>query len=239
MTTGFRLHPQMISHHDRTTSGQGRREIKGSNGGQGRGIRISGRSSAFPKSSAAVQSQPARKVRMNHILPFNLASFSASFRATILSGLRRIGRSDGQSDEPAWVGKIVQGMGVLITNGARENSSMTDIWLHHAFSIMTVGRNLLYVRMIFLNESLPEEARTMVSGLFRILLKRDVPSAALLATADQVLSGLREMERRAQSAPDRLQLTALIGCLMIVTTELRQQNVFFGPTRMMPFGMAG
>lgn len=174
-----------------------------------------------------------------YILPFNLASFSASFRATILSGLRRIGRSDGQSDEPAWVGKIVQGMGVLITNGARENSSMTDTWLHHAFSIMTVGRNLLYVRMIFLNESLPEEARTMVSGLFRILLKRDVPSAALLATADHVLSGLREMERRAQSSPDRLQLTALIGCLMIVTTELRQQNVFFGPTRTMPFGMAG
>ncbi len=173
-----------------------------------------------------------------YILPFNLASFSNSFRITILSSLRRLGRLDGKSDEPAWVGLIVQGMSVLISDDGNEGSPITDLWLHNAFSIMTIGRNLLYMKMIFTNEPLPDEARVLLSGFFRSLHKSEDLSGVLLTTASQVLERLCEMEQRAQDGADRLQLTALIGCLMIVTTEFGQENIFFKPVRKMTLSMA-
>ncbi|NPC88199.1 FUSC family protein [Gluconacetobacter entanii] len=164
-----------------------------------------------------------------YVLPFNLRRFCALFRARTLGNLHRIGRTPARMEEDVWIGGIIQGMENLIAHMGHRGDRLTDAWLHGAFSVMTIGRNLLYLRDFRGDPRIPDNARADLSALFDALSHAATGPATLARQVRATFERLHGMERTSGDTGTRIALSAALGGLIIVATELGRGNVFFSP----------
>ncbi|NHO53464.1 FUSC family protein [Acetobacter estunensis] len=158
-----------------------------------------------------------------HVLPFSLSSFLSAFVHSSKRMLNRISRSDMRVEEPVWVGLLVENMEILIANGGRIAGQLMNDLLRGAFSLMTLGRNLMQARRMTADPDLPADARATMETMFATLARHPAAMDDMRATVTHALSRLMTLEREEPDAA-RAKITMIIGCLMIVATELGHSN---------------
>ncbi|NHO33763.1 FUSC family protein [Acetobacter fallax] len=161
-----------------------------------------------------------------YLFPFSFVRFHRNFRAIIENGLRNIvGRNSRMTDQ-LWLGEIIEEMERLIAHDAGRDPSQTDAWLSSAFSVMTVGRNLLYVKFLLTKRALPPSVETELTRLFEILESTAVTSHEKLEAITGAESALYQTEARSEEIGQRIQISDVIGCLSIAVKELGKKHQF-------------
>ncbi|WP_155723668.1 FUSC family protein [Gluconobacter oxydans] len=159
-----------------------------------------------------------------YVFPFQLTRFYRNFRLDLLSDLRLIGRNRRSMTEAVWVGRIVLGMEQLIAHTKATSSGSNDRWLHAAFSMMTVGRNLLQIQAYRGQNSLPENARAILSRLCQSFASPFTGPEALELQSRDALESFSTMETVETNSNLRLLLSSITGCLIIISSELGRRN---------------
>lgn len=159
-----------------------------------------------------------------YVFPFQLTRFYRNFRLDLLSDLRLIGRNRRSMTEAVWVGRIVLGMEQLIAHTKAISSGSNDRWLHAAFSMMTVGRNLLQIQAYRGQNSLPENARAILSRLCQSFASPFTGPEALELQSRDALESFSTMETVETNSNLRLLLSSITGCLIIISSELGRRN---------------
>ncbi len=159
-----------------------------------------------------------------YVFPFQLTRFYRNFRLDLLSDLRLIGKNRRSMTEAVWVGRIVLGMEQLIAHTKAVQARSNDRWLHAAFSMMTVGRNLLQLQAYRAQIGLPENARTILARLCESFASASAGPETLELQSREALESLAVMENAETSRNTRLLLSSVTGCLIIISTELGHRN---------------
>ncbi|MFT8809368.1 FUSC family protein [Gluconobacter sp.] len=159
-----------------------------------------------------------------YVFPFQLTRFYRNFRLDLLSDLRLIGKNRPSMTEAVWVGRIVLGMEQLIAHTKAVQGRSNDRWLHAAFSMMTVGRNLLQLQAYRTQNGLPEKARTILSRLCESFASPSAVPETLELQSRDALKSLAVMENAETNRNIRLLLCGVTGCLIIISSELGHRN---------------
>nr|WP_260175943.1 FUSC family protein [Acetobacter oeni] len=159
-----------------------------------------------------------------YLFPFSFVRFHRNFRAIIEKGLRSIVRRHSRMTDQIWLGEIIEEMERLIAHDAGRDPSRTDAWLSNAFSLMTVGRNLLYVKFLLTQKVLPPSVGKELTRLFEILESAATTSHEKLRAMTDAENALWQTEARSEEAGQRIQISDIIGCLSIAVRELGKSN---------------
>ncbi len=157
-----------------------------------------------------------------YLFPFSFSRFHRNFRAIIDSGLRNIVRRNSRMTDQIWLGEIISEMERLIAHDAGRNPARTDAWLSDAFSVMTVGRNLLYVKFLLTGKALSPAVERELTRLFEILENPAATSHEKRAAIADAKNTLCQTEARTEEPGQRIQISDVIGCLSIAVRELEK-----------------
>lgn len=161
-----------------------------------------------------------------YLLPFNLKIFHRNFSDGLMSGLRDIVSLQGRMTDQSWLSHVIEGMEQMIAHSARYPAAFVDSWLHRAFAVMTVGRNLLYVKSVLKDCMLPEQVRTELFRLFDILETRKRPAGEKLRALETSVRVLTRLEETETSIPAKVRISDILGCLLIAVTDFTRGEEF-------------
>ncbi|CAM3142250.1 FUSC family protein [Komagataeibacter xylinus] len=166
-----------------------------------------------------------------YLLPFSFASFRRSFGAIVENGLRDIVHADTRMTDQVWLGEVVEGMERLIAHEKDRDAPRIDVWLRDAFSIMTAGRNLLYLQLLVRNKMLSSDLTRELKELFEQLKNPRLHVAVKTGAIRNTQATLYRMETRSDDPAERIQISEAIGCLSIAARELTRSGAFFNRDR--------
>ncbi|GBQ88055.1 FUSC family protein [Asaia krungthepensis] len=165
------------------------------------------------------------------ILPFNIHQLCVLLRRRALHGLMRICAPRRRIPaENRWIGLITQGMERVIRYAGARLTPFMELNLHGLLSVMTLGRNLLFLRMMARRPALPSELAELIAGFFTGL------GPHLLRSAAREEAGFSQrIERSIAILRDRLDTVGdearpvyceVLGSLMVVDHEWRNNQTW-------------
>ncbi|WP_438383957.1 FUSC family protein [Asaia sp. BMEF1] len=158
------------------------------------------------------------------ILPFNIHQVCVLLRRRALHGLQRICAPGRRLPvENRWIGLITQGMERVIRYAGTQLTPFMELNLHGLLSVMTLGRNLLFLRRLALRPGLPAELSAILGVFFKglgsqLLRTPTMKRAAFTARLETAIAILRE-EAAVAEVTDQPAYSEALGSLLIVQHE--------------------
>lgn len=158
------------------------------------------------------------------ILPFNIHQVCVLLRRRALHGVQRICAPGRRLPaENRWIGLITQGMERVIRYAGTQLTPFMELNLHGLLSVMTLGRNLLFLRRFALRPGLPAGLSVILANFFRglgphLLRTPTMEEAAFAARLEMAIATLRE-QAGAADVTDHPTYSEALGSLMVVQHE--------------------
>ncbi|WP_025885277.1 FUSC family protein [Asaia prunellae] len=158
------------------------------------------------------------------ILPFNMHQVCVLLRRRALKGLVRICTSRRRlPEENRWIGLVTQGMERVIRYAGTGLTPFIELNLHGLLSVMTLGRNLLFLRGFASRPTLPPALADILTDFFREigphwLRMPSTEESAFSVRLETAIATLREQACSA-SESERLAYAEALGSFIVVQHE--------------------
>mgnify|MGYP003362227674 FL=1 len=160
------------------------------------------------------------------VLPFNSDEERWRMRNRTLHDLRHLASADPLPQPRAWIGRNTDRFSRLIRHAGPTPSPTIEAYLQGTLSAMTIGLNIIRLRVVLERSQLPESANRAIT----LFLHRMAQFSGRYGRTARVARGatrvLRVLEGKETNITSRVEMTRAIAYLLVISYELDANAAF-------------
>nr|WP_239029589.1 FUSC family protein [Novacetimonas pomaceti] len=160
------------------------------------------------------------------VLPFNSDEERWRMRNRTLHDLRHLASANPLPQARAWIGRNTDRFSRLIRHAGPTPSPTIEAYLQGTLSAMTIGLNIIRLRVVLERSQLPESANRAISLFLHRMAQFSGRYGRTARVARSATRVLRTLEGKETNITARVEMTRAIAYLLVISYELDANAAF-------------
>ncbi|MBO6036636.1 MAG: FUSC family protein [Acetobacter sp.] len=185
----------------------------------------------FNSTSATVLGCGFATLCFSLVLPFSNTDERQYMRKIILKDLRNLALDNQTPSMQNWVTKNIDRLSRLTRHAGATPSSTIEQYLQGALATMTIGINVIRLRLLLQRNQLPPTAHQILEMVMYRMSHFTGRYGRTARTAHMAIRTLRNMEANEFNMTKRIELTRAITYLTVISSELDANTAFLNTSQ--------
>lgn len=188
-------------------------------------------SAFFNANMATVLAVATSVIVFRSVLPFSSSSERFRLRRVMLRELQQLAAPGHAPKMNVWIGRNTDRFARLLRHAGPTPAPLIEACIQGTLATLTLGLNIIRLRMILDREYLPESARRPIQLVLQYVEQSTRRHDKAARIADAAIRRLRVLDEQETDLVTRLELTRAITYLVVVSYTLRANENFLDAGR--------